>query len=81
MYSNLKKGLFLVTFSGAAMLLPMTAKAADTHDDGLPSVGIERVQDDCYSSGKKIFSISMVSLAVYPQSMVLRDSIALCLFR
>ncbi len=54
MYSNLKKGLFLVTFSGAAMLLPMTAKAADTHDDGLPSVGIEGVLDDCYSSGKKI---------------------------
>lgn len=54
MCSNLKKGLFLVTFSGAAMLLPVTAKAADTHDDALPSVGIEEVLDDCYSSGKNI---------------------------
>ena len=54
MYSNLKKGLFLVTFSGAAMLLPMTAKAADTYDDALPSIGIEEVLSDCYSSGKDI---------------------------
>lgn len=53
MYSNLKKGLFLVTFSGAAILLPVTAKAADTKS-GLPSVGIEEVLDDCYSSGKEI---------------------------
>lgn len=53
MYSNLKKGLFLVTFSGAAILLPVTAKAADTKSE-LPSVGIEEVLDDCYSSGKEI---------------------------
>lgn len=53
MYSNLKKGLFLVTFSGAAMLLPVTAKAADTQSE-LPSVGIEDVLDHCYSSGKEI---------------------------
>lgn len=53
MYSNLKKGLFLVTFSGAAILLPVTAKAADTKVE-LPSVGIEEVLDDCYSSGKEI---------------------------
>ncbi len=53
MYSNLKKGLFLVTFSGAAMLLPVTAKAADTKSE-LPSVGIEEVLDHCYSSGKEI---------------------------
>ena len=53
MYSNLKKGLFLVTFSGAAMLLPVTAKAADTQSE-LPSVGIEEVLDHCYSSGKEI---------------------------
>lgn len=53
MYSNLKKGLFLVTFSGAAILLPVTAKAADTKSE-LPSVGIEEVLDHCYSSGKEI---------------------------
>ena len=53
MYSNLKKGLFLVTFSGAAMLLPVTAKAGDTQSE-LPSVGIEEVLDHCYSSGKEI---------------------------
>ena len=29
MCSDLKKGLFLVTFSGAVMMLPMTARAAD----------------------------------------------------
>ncbi len=53
MYSNLKKGLFLVTFSGAAVLLPMTAKAEDAKSE-LPSVGIEKVLDNCYSSGKEI---------------------------
>ena len=53
MYSNLNKGLFLFTFSGAAMLLPVTAKAADTQSE-LPSVGIEEVLDHCYSSGKEI---------------------------
>lgn len=53
MYSNLKKGLFLVTFSGAAILLPVTAKAADMNSE-LPGVGIEEVLDDCYSSGKEI---------------------------
>ena len=54
MYSDLKKGLFLVTFSGAVMLLPMTARAADAHRKELPNVGIEEVLSDCYSSGKKI---------------------------
>ncbi len=53
MYSNLKKGLFLVTFSGAVALLPATAQAADT-DYVLPSVGIEEVLNDCYSSEKDI---------------------------
>ncbi|MGN1166323.1 MAG: NlpC/P60 family protein [Lachnospiraceae bacterium] len=53
MYSNLRKGLFLVTFSGAVILLPMTAHAADT-ENGLPGVGIEEVLNDCYSSGKNI---------------------------
>lgn len=54
MYSNLKKGLFLVTFSGAAMLLPMTVKAADAKEDALPSTGIEAVLERCNSSGKNI---------------------------
>lgn len=54
MYSDLKKGLFLVTFSGAVMMLPMTARAADAKEENLPSVGIEEVLNDCYSSGKKI---------------------------
>ena len=54
MYSDLKKGLFLVTFSGAVMLLPMTARAADADRKELPNVGIEEVLSDCYSSGKKI---------------------------
>lgn len=53
MYSNLRKGLFVVTFSGAAILLPVTARAADTQDV-LPSVGIEEVLNDCYSSNKEI---------------------------
>lgn len=35
------------------MLLPVTAKAADTQSE-LPSVGIEEVLDHCYSSGKEI---------------------------
>ncbi len=54
MCSDLKKGLFLVTFSGAVMMLPMTARAADAQEEKLPSVGIEEVLNDCYSSGKKI---------------------------
>ncbi len=53
MYSNLKKGLFLVTFSGAVALLPATAQAADA-GYVLPSVGIEEVLNDCYSSEKDI---------------------------
>lgn len=53
MYSNLKKGLFLVTFSGAAALTPITAKGADTQDKGL-CVGIEEVLNDCRTSEEKI---------------------------
>ncbi len=54
MYSNLKKGLFLVTFSGAVMLLPVTAEAKDAKEGALPSIGIEAVLDSCNSSGKEI---------------------------
>lgn len=55
MGSILRKGLFLVTFSGAALALPATAQASDTAADPvMPSVGIEEVLSDCYSSGQKI---------------------------
>ncbi len=55
MGSILKKGLFLVTFSGVALALPATVKASDTVADRImPSVGIEEVLSDCYSSGKEI---------------------------
>ncbi len=42
MGSILKKGLFLVTFSGAVATFPATAQAADA-EYTLPSVGIEEV--------------------------------------
>lgn len=55
MDSILKKGLFLVTFSGAVAAFPATVQASDTGTDNiLPSVGIEEVLDDCYSSEKEI---------------------------
>ncbi len=55
MGSILRKGLFLVTFSGAALALPATAQASDTAADPvMPSVGIEEVLSDCYSSGQEI---------------------------
>lgn len=53
MDSILKKGLFLVTFSGAVAGFPATAHASDT-ETVLPSVGIEEVLNDCYSSEKEI---------------------------
>ena len=53
MYSNLRKGLFIVTFSGAAMCSMMTTHAAGTQAL-LPSVGIEEVLNDCYSSNKEV---------------------------
>lgn len=55
MDSVLKKGLFLVTFSGAVAGFPATVQAADTDTETvLPSVGIEEVLNDCYSSEKEI---------------------------
>lgn len=54
MYSILRKGLFLVTFSGAVTLFPVTAQAVDTEHRILPGVGIEEVLNDCYSSEKNI---------------------------
>lgn len=52
MDSILKKGLFLVTFSGAFAGFSVTAQASDT-ETVLPSVGIEEVLSDCYSSEKR----------------------------
>lgn len=53
MGSILKKGLFLVTFSGAVALFPATALAADA-EYTLPGVGIEEVLKSCYTSEKDI---------------------------
>lgn len=55
MDSILKKGLFLVTFSGALAAFPMTAQASDTDaEEILSGVGIEAVLNECYSSNKNI---------------------------
>lgn len=55
MDSVLKKGLFLVTISGAIAALPMTAQASDTNaEEILPGVGIEAVLNDCYSVNEEI---------------------------
>ncbi|MCF2684384.1 C40 family peptidase, partial [Faecalicatena contorta] len=55
MDSGLKKGLFLVTFTGAMISLPATVHASDTENDNmLPQVGIEEVLGECYLSDKDI---------------------------
>lgn len=55
MDSILKKGLFLVTATGAITAFPATAYASDTEtDDVLPQMGIEEVLNHCYSSDKEI---------------------------
>ena len=57
MDSGLKKGLFLVTITGAMMTSPATAKASDSDietDCIMPQVGIEEVLEECYASGKEI---------------------------
>ena len=53
MGSILKKGLFLVTFSGAVATFPATAQAADA-EYILPSGGIEEVLKSCYTAEKDI---------------------------
>lgn len=53
MDSILRKGLFLVTFSGAIAAFPTTAHAAEA-EVSLPKVGIEEVLSNCYSSEKEI---------------------------
>ncbi len=55
MGSILKKGLFLVTATGAITAFPSTAYAADTvTDDVMPQMGIEEVLNNCYNSDQEI---------------------------
>ncbi len=55
MDSILKKGLFLVTLTGAIAAFPNTAYASDTDKENImPGIGIEQVLNNCYSSDKKI---------------------------
>ena len=55
MDSILRKGLFLVTLTGAIGVFPATAYASDIEDNHtMPGVGIEQVLNDCYSSQKEI---------------------------
>lgn len=57
MHSNLRKGLFLVTFLGAVSIPVRPALAADelnSASGSMPGVGIEAVLNDCYSQDKDI---------------------------
>ena len=56
MGSNLKKGLFLVTITGAVTAFPHTVQAFDqtAAEQILPQAGIEEVLSDCYLSDKEI---------------------------
>lgn len=55
MDSILKKGLFLVTLTGAVAAFPCRAYASDVDSmDIMPGVGIEQVLNDCYASKKEI---------------------------
>ena len=56
MGSNLRKGLFLVTITGAVTAFPHTVQASDqtAAEQILPQAGIEEVLSDCYLSDKKI---------------------------
>ena len=55
MHSNLKKGLFLVTVTGAITAFPIMAQAADIDDtQDMPTAGIEQVLGECYTSEKTI---------------------------
>ena len=54
MDSILKKGLFLVTVTGAITAFPIMAQAADIDDtQDMPTAGIEQVLGECYRSEKK----------------------------
>ena len=53
MDSILKKGLFLVTVTGAITAFPIMAQAADIDDtQDMPTAGIEQVLGECYTSEK-----------------------------
>ena len=56
MGSNLKKGLFLVTITGAVTAFPHTVQASDqtAGQQILPQAGVEEVLSDCYLSDKEI---------------------------
>lgn len=55
MDSVLRKGLFLVTLTGAVAAFPATAHASEIDQVHLmPGVGIEQVLNDCYASDKEI---------------------------
>lgn len=55
MDSILKKGLFLVTLTGTIAAFPGKVHATETDQANvMPSVGIEQVLNDCYSSEKDI---------------------------
>ncbi|MCI8639535.1 MAG: C40 family peptidase [Coprococcus sp.] len=57
MHSNLRKGLFLVTFLGAVSIPAKPVLAADEWNpasESMPGVGIEAVLNDCFSQDKDI---------------------------
>lgn len=56
MGSNLRKGLFLVTITGAVAAFPYTVQASDAagQEHVLPQAGIGEVLSDCYLSDKEI---------------------------
>ena len=55
MDSILRKGLFLVTVTGAMTAFPMAVHAADIDNtQNMPMAGIEQVLGDCYTSDKAI---------------------------
>lgn len=55
MDSILKKGLFLVTVTGAITAFPIMAQAADIDDtQDMPTAGIEQVLGECYTPEKTI---------------------------
>ena len=55
MDSILKKGLFLVTVTGAITAFPIMAQAADIDDtQDMPTAGIEQVLGECYTLEKTI---------------------------
>lgn len=57
MNSILKRGLFIVTFTGVISIFGETVRAADSSkqvEAALPNVGIEAVLNDCYMSDEQI---------------------------